>query len=174
MTGAARAQAEDGAAGRSRPKTTGTSYGQRSFQRIFRGGGRALHTLLACLPDVLQNLVVRYFGERLFAARQQMGLSQIELAEKLGITQSTYAGWERRTTALKPHYISSLAAFLNVPVDYLLGHQDSVQRKGGPVGKARRVFEEVSRLPRHQQKRILGIVEDLLAALHAGRRSSAG
>ena len=38
------------------------------------------------------------------------------------------------------------------------------QRKGGPVGKARRVFEEVSKLPRHQQQRILGIVEDLIAA----------
>jgi DNA-binding transcriptional regulator YiaG len=46
------------------------------------------------------------FGERLFAVRQQMGLSQMQLAEKLGITQSTYAGWERRTTALKPEYIS--------------------------------------------------------------------
>jgi hypothetical protein len=49
-------------------------------------------------------------------------------------------------------------------VDYLLGRENGGQRKGGPVGKARRVFEEVSRLPRHKQQRILGIVEDLIAA----------
>jgi transcriptional regulator with XRE-family HTH domain len=104
------------------------------------------------------------FGEKLFAARQQMGLSQTQLAEKLGITQSTYAGWERRTTALRPDYIAKIASVLNVSVDYLLGRENGVQRKGGPVGKARRVFEEVSKLPRHKQQRILGIVEDLLAA----------
>jgi transcriptional regulator with XRE-family HTH domain len=104
------------------------------------------------------------FGEKLFAARQQTGLSQIQLAEKLGITQSTYAGWERRTTALRPDYIAKIAGVLNVSVDYLLGRENGGQRKGGPVGKARRVFEEVSRLPRHKQQRILGIVEDLIAA----------
>jgi hypothetical protein len=53
---------------------------------------------------------------------------------------------------------------LNVSVDYLLGHENSGQRKGGPTGKARRVFEEVIKLPRHQQQRILGIVQDLIAA----------
>jgi transcriptional regulator with XRE-family HTH domain len=109
------------------------------------------------------------FGKRLFALRQQMGLSQTELADKLGITQSTYAGWERRTTAIKPLYIAEIAGVLNVSVDYLLGRENGGQRKGGPVGKARRVFEEVSRLPRHQQQRILGIVEDLIAAQRVQR-----
>ncbi len=92
----------------------------------------------------------------------------MQLADKLGITQSTYAGWERRTTALKPEYISKLAATFNVSVDFLLGHENGSQRKSGPVGKARRVFEEVSKLPRHQQQRILGIVEDLIAAQRIG------
>jgi transcriptional regulator with XRE-family HTH domain len=104
------------------------------------------------------------FGEKLFTARQQMGLSQMQLAGKLGVTQSTYAGWERRTTALKPEYILKIAIVLNVSVEYLPGHESGGQRKGGPVGKARRVFEEVSELPRHKQQRILGIVEDLIAA----------
>jgi hypothetical protein len=58
---------------------------------------------------------------------------------------------------------------LNVSVDYLLGRENGGQRKGGPVGKARRVFEEVSKLPRHQQQRILGIVEDLISAQRAQR-----
>jgi transcriptional regulator with XRE-family HTH domain len=109
------------------------------------------------------------FGERLLAARQQAGLSQIQLAGKLGITQQTYAGWDRRTTALKPESISKLAEVLNVSVDYLLGHENGRNRRGGPVGKARRIFEEVSQLPRHRQQRILGIVEDLLAAQRMSR-----
>ena len=109
------------------------------------------------------------FGEKLLAARQQAGLSQIQVAEKLEITQQTYAGWERRTTALKPEYISKLSSILNVSVDYLLGRENGSQKKGGPIGKARRIFEEVSKLPRHQQQRILGIVEDLIAAQRVQR-----
>jgi transcriptional regulator with XRE-family HTH domain len=76
------------------------------------------------------------------------------LAGDLGITQQTYAGWERRTTALKPEYISKLAEILNVPVEFLLGHEDGGHRKGGSVGKA---------------QRILGIVEDLLTAQRMSR-----
>lgn len=54
-------------------------------------------------------------------------------------------------------------------MDYLLGHKEGFRRRGGPVGQARRVFEEVSRLPRHQQQRILRVVEDLLAAQRLNR-----
>jgi len=104
------------------------------------------------------------FGERLVAARQQLGLSQMLVAEKLGITQQTYAGWERRTTALRPEHLAQLATVLNVPVDHLLGRANLLKRSGGPVGKARRIFEEVSKLPRNRQQRILGVVEDMLTA----------
>jgi transcriptional regulator with XRE-family HTH domain len=104
------------------------------------------------------------FGERLVTARQQMGLSQAQVAERLGITQQSYGGWERRETALKPEHLVKVAAILNVTVDYLLGKEDSRKRSGGPVGKARRVFEEVSKLPRNQQQHIIRVVEDMLVA----------
>jgi transcriptional regulator with XRE-family HTH domain len=106
------------------------------------------------------------------AARQQLGFSQIQMAEKLGVTQQTYAGWERRTTALRPDHLSKLASILNVSAEYLLGHQNGPKRKGGPVGRARRVFEEVSKIPRHKQQRILGVVEDLLMAHQASTEST--
>ncbi len=86
------------------------------------------------------------------------------MAEKLGITQQTYAGRERRTTALRPEHLAQMATVLNVPVDYLLGRANHLKRDGGPVGKARRIFEEVSKLPRNRQQRILGVVEDMLTA----------
>jgi transcriptional regulator with XRE-family HTH domain len=110
------------------------------------------------------------FGERLAAARQQLGLSQAQVAEKLGVTQQSYAGWERRETALKPEHLIRLAEILNVTVDYLLGKENARRRGGGPVGKARRVFEEVSKLPRNRQQRILGVVEDMLTAQQLNRQ----
>ena len=94
------------------------------------------------------------------------------MAEKLGITQPSYADWERRTVALKPEYLPQLAALLGVGVRAhegvdvlsLLGAQERAKRGAGPVGRARAVFERVSQLPRATQQRILANVEDALTA----------
>ena len=107
------------------------------------------------------------FGQRLVAARQQMRLTQAEVAGQLGITQPSFAGWERRQTALRPEHLRQLARILNVPVDFLLGDQPSGRRGMGPSVKVRRAFERVSRLPRHQQQRIVSVIEALVA--QAGR-----
>ena len=107
------------------------------------------------------------FGQRLVAARQQMRLTQAEVAGQLGITQQSFAGWERRQTALRPENLRQLARILNVPVDFLLGDQPSGRRGMGPSVKVRRAFERVSRLPRHQQQRIVSVIEALVA--QAGR-----
>lgn len=111
------------------------------------------------------------FGERLLTARQQAGLSQTQMAEKLGITQPSYAGWERRETALKPEHLLRLAAILNVTVDHLLG-KESNRKRGGPAGKARQIFERVSQLPRATQQRILANVEDALIAYEVRKRNT--
>ena len=102
------------------------------------------------------------FGERLVTARQQLGLSQAEVAEALGITQQSYAGWERRETALKPEYLLQLASTLKVTVDHLLGteqKESTIRQPSGPPGKLRRVFEKASQLPRHQQNKVAEFVE---------------
>src|ERR1035438_8830691 len=99
------------------------------------------------------------FGARLHALREAAGLSQQQLAEKLNVTQSAYAWWERNPVALRPDQLQSLAAALNATVDEIMGANQTNNRGSGPVGKARQVFEEVSRLPRHRQQKILEVVE---------------
>jgi len=113
------------------------------------------------------------FGQRLYNARQQMGYSQTQMAELLGVSQPSYADWERSTTALRPEHFSRLATVLNVSVDYLLGHGKELQRGAGPVGKTRRVFEQVSGLSRSQQQHIVRVVEDLIAAQRLQRPKAA-
>ena len=113
------------------------------------------------------------FGERLFTARQQAGLSQTQIAQRLAVTQPTYADWERRTTALRPEHLSQLADILNVSADHLLGRDNGHKARGGPIGKARRVFEDVSRLPRDRQQHVIRVVEELLIAQHNGHAKAA-
>ena len=107
------------------------------------------------------------FGQRLFDARSRKGYSQRYMASELGITQPSYADWERRSMAIKPEYLPKLSEILDVSIDYLLGLKKTTTAKGGPIGKTRRVFEEVNDLPRHSQKRIVSVVEELLIAHRA-------
>jgi len=85
------------------------------------------------------------------------------MAQRLGIKQQSYAAWERRAVALKPDQLAQLADLLGVPVDALVGKSSVRVRKGGPVGKVRQVFEQVSRLPLYRQRKIVEVVQALVA-----------
>ena len=108
------------------------------------------------------------FGERLHALREQAGLSQQQLADRIGLTQRAYAYWERHPVALRPDQLLSLAQALNVSVEDLVGTNGARKRGTGPTGKMRQLFEAASRLPRGQQQKIAAIIEPFIAH-HAGR-----
>jgi transcriptional regulator with XRE-family HTH domain len=102
------------------------------------------------------------FGQRLVAAREALGLSQTELAQRLGLTQRALCWWEREPVALRPEQLAALGDALQVSVDDLLGRAPGKRRAAGPSGKARRAFEAVGSLPRHQQQKVVEVVEALV------------
>ncbi len=97
------------------------------------------------------------FGERLAEARIKAGLSQAQLAMRLGVNQRLITHWERRSVTLKPEQIAALAAALNISADEMLGIKPA--RQSGPTGRARQVFDAVAALPRRQQQKIVDVVE---------------
>jgi len=103
------------------------------------------------------------FGQRLLALRQAAGLSQRQLASRLGVDQSNIAFWERWDKPPRGEVLPALAKALSVSVDELLGLAKP-KRETPPSGKARHLFEAVSKLPRRQQQRILDTVQDMLVA----------
>ena len=117
-------------------------------------------------PAMLTGRPAKYprtaFGERVFTAREAARLSQAEVAEKLGLSQNAYAMWERRPIALRPQQIEQLAAVLGVPVEALFGKVPIPAKPPGPVGRAKKVFEAVSQLPRGQQTTVLDMVESVV------------
>ena len=106
------------------------------------------------------------FGTRVTEARQRMGLSQAQLAERVGVDRRMVAHWERRSVTLKPEQLIALAAALNTTTDELLGLKPA--KAGGPTGKVRQVFEQVSRLPRKQQAKVVEFVEAFVVQKAAG------
>lgn len=113
------------------------------------------------------------FGERLCALREAAGLSQQQVADKLGMTQTAYAWWERHNVALKPEQMATLAMTFSVSADHLLGHENGQRRGGGPIGKMRQIFEAASRLSRSQQQHIIRVLEPFVREHDDGHKQAA-
>ena len=64
------------------------------------------------------------FSERLKKLRKDTGLTQVDVASKLGISQQAYASWERGIKKPTQENLVKLSKILYVSVDYLLGNSE--------------------------------------------------
>ena len=60
------------------------------------------------------------FGDRVAAARETLGLSQSDLARKLGVKLKTVQGWEDDLSEPRANKLSMMAGMLNVSFRWLL------------------------------------------------------
>lgn len=63
------------------------------------------------------------FKERIKERRAAMGLSQSQLALRLGVTAPCIAGWESGRTVPKTDMLVKLADVLGCTIDYLMGRE---------------------------------------------------
>lgn len=78
------------------------------------------------------------FGDRLGLAREAMGLSQAELAERIGVKPATLRNWEEDRAEPRANKLQMLAGLLNAPMIWLMSGQGSgPARDDGPTGAAR-------------------------------------
>ena len=113
-----------------------------------------------------------HFGERLQFLRENAQLTQREVAAAMGISQPSYAAWERRDIGLTPAQLQKLAGVLGVDVVDFFSN-DMTPKRNGPVGRARKTLEAVSRLPRSRQKHILDVIDVLLPTDHNSHSQAA-
>jgi len=99
-------------------------------------------------------------GAHLVALRINAGLTQVDLAQRVGVLQQTIAFWEQADKPPRSDILLKLADALDVNIQALLTENGvvAVKKKGGPEGKLRKVFEEASNLPRSQQEKVAEFV----------------
>lgn len=75
-------------------------------------------------------------AEKIKTLREKLGITQAELARRLGITRSSVNGWEMGLSVPSTPILVELSQTFNVSVDYLLGlkhekviHVDSLSPK---------------------------------------------
>lgn len=68
--------------------------------------------------------------KRLFDLREYKDLSQIKLADYLGITQQTYSLWEEGTKIIPLKHLNNLSNFYEISMDYIVGLTDEKNNSG--------------------------------------------
>jgi len=103
----------------------------------------------------------------MLAFRKAAGLTQKELADAIGETQVNISFWERSEKPPRSDLLPSMAKALGLSVNDILGINKSkakprLSAPAGPIGQAQKAFEEVRKLPRRQQQKILDVVFAML------------
>ena len=62
--------------------------------------------------------------EKLISLRKANGLSQFNLAEKIGISRQSVSKWEAGASKPSTENLKTLAALYDVPLEYLLNEDD--------------------------------------------------
>jgi transcriptional regulator with XRE-family HTH domain len=96
------------------------------------------------------------------AFRVAKGLSQNQLAAKLGMTRARIAYYERASLNPSLEVVEKIAAFFGVTVGELLNDTAKTARKPGPPSQFVQLADRLDRLPRSQQKAVATMLEGYL------------
>lgn len=103
-------------------------------------------------------MIQKLIGKRIKMYRMAKGLTQENLAEKIGLSRNYYSAAERGIYSLNIDKIVEIINILDCTADEIFA---DVINKGYQV-KSSLLSEKISKLPKEEQERILAIVETLV------------
>lgn len=106
-------------------------------------------------------------GARIAALRKARNITQVQLAEKLGISQQTLQSYECGRRRVPVSAMPAVAQHLEVSLDELFDAPRKVAKnapaKRGPAPKWQQQIEQIATLPRAKQQMVMQMLDGLLA-----------
>lgn len=104
-------------------------------------------------------------GERIAKARKERGLTQVQVADQLGIAQQTFAHYETGRARIAVSLLPVLADILDLTLDELLVGQPSMRLPGkrGPASRLAQQLDAVTQLPKARQRFVVEMIDTVLA-----------
>lgn len=103
-------------------------------------------------------------GQRIATLRKAQGLTQVQLAEHLGVAQQTLAHYEAGRLRVLAGALPTLAERLAVGIEDLIGYAPKRgAAKRGPAPKLQQQLEQVQALPIAKQRAIAQVLDSMLA-----------
>lgn len=100
-------------------------------------------------------------GQRVAQLRKELGWTQTQLAQALGISQQLIAAYERGARKIPASTLPTLARLFAVPLEQLVGIEP-LPAKRGPASTLQRQMEQISSMPKGKQKFITEMLEALI------------
>lgn len=105
------------------------------------------------------------FGERFAALRKESGLTQVQLAERLGVSQQAVTAYESGQRRVPISTLPLLANTLGVSIEELIGAPAKRSAgKRGPQPKIAQQLQRIEALPKTKQRAISQVLDSVLAA----------
>jgi len=111
------------------------------------------------------------FGKRLASLRKELGLTQTDLGEKVGVSCRVIAYYEGETHYPPAHLIEPLAKALRISTDELLGVKIIKQQRDPQYAALWRRLKKIESLPKRDQKALLHYL-DALVMKNVGERAA--
>ena len=101
-------------------------------------------------------------GQRLARIRRERGLTQVELAQRLGLAQPVVYDYERGELRLHGELIVKLSSILGVSAEELLGLKAAPSNGVLKNRRLMRRLQAIERLPRRDQQALLRTIDRFL------------
>ena len=104
-------------------------------------------------------------GARIAQARKQMDMTQVQLADRLGIAQQTLAHYEVGRVRIAASQLPTLAEILDLSIDEMLIGQATTRPAGkrGPASRLQQQIDAISQLPKARQRVVSEVLDAMLA-----------
>ena len=100
-------------------------------------------------------------GARITELRKEHQVTQVQMAELLGISQQLVAAHEAGRRKVPVSMLPKLAKIFDLSVDELLGIK-TMSAKRGPVSALNRQVEQIRLLPRTKQKFVMDMLDAVI------------
>lgn len=116
----------------------------------------------SCMRDEKDRQFFRELGERLKRFRAEAGLTQVEVAERLNISQQVYGSYEVGRLRLPASLLPELAPLFGVSIEQIVGLKEP-KNKRGPTPRLLQQIEQLHSLPRAKQKFVSEFLDTILS-----------
>ena len=109
-----------------------------------------------------REIFLKELGAQLREARKHEGLKQVELGERIGVSQQVIADYESGTRHLQVRRLVQICDVLGVEIADVVGRGETGPRKRGPTPLIQKQLEAITELPKDKRAFITEVLTKYL------------
>jgi transcriptional regulator with XRE-family HTH domain len=121
-------------------------------------------TIRFAMAVITDKTYYQALGRRIAERRKELGITQVQLAEAIGVAQQTMAHYEAGALRVAVALLLPLTHTLDMTLEELVGEERKSTKGGrrGPAPKIQQQLELIGTLPKAKQRVIAQLIDSML------------